>query len=35
MQEVFDVDPRHGYPWLGDANNATDLSDLFRRGTIR
>jgi hypothetical protein len=35
MQEVFDVDPRHGYPWLGDANNATDLSDLFKRGTIR
>ena len=35
MQEVFDVDPRHGYPWLGDANNATDLSDLFRRGAIR
>lgn len=35
MQEVFDVDPRHGYPWLGDASNATDLSDLFRRGTIR
>jgi hypothetical protein len=35
MQEVFDVDPRHGFPWLGDANNATDLSDLFKRGTIR
>ncbi|HKW39339.1 MAG TPA: alkaline phosphatase family protein [Burkholderiales bacterium] len=35
MQEIFDVDPRHGYPWLGDANNATDLSDLFERGAIR
>jgi hypothetical protein len=35
MQKVFDVDPRHGYPWLGDANNATDLSDLFERGTVR
>jgi phosphatidylinositol-3-phosphatase len=35
MQEIFDVDPRHGYPWLGDAANATDLSDLFKPGTIR
>jgi hypothetical protein len=29
MQEIFDVDPSKGYPWLGDALNATDLSDLF------
>ena len=35
MQEIFDVDPRHGFPFLGDANNATDLSDLFQQGTIR
>ena len=35
MQEIFDVDPRHGFPFLGDANNATDLSDLFERGVIR
>jgi len=35
MQEVFDVDPRDGYPWLGDASNATDLSDLFKPGVIR
>jgi hypothetical protein len=35
MQEIFDVDPQHGFPFLGDANNATDLSDLFERGKIR
>ena len=35
MQEIFDVDPWHGYSWLGDASNATDLSDLFKPGAIR
>jgi len=35
MQEIFDVDPQHGFPFLGAANNATDLSDLFERGVIR
>jgi hypothetical protein len=35
MQEIFDVDPRHGYPWLGGAASATDLSDLFKPGTVR
>jgi hypothetical protein len=30
MQEIFRVDPWHGYSWLGDASNATDLSDLFK-----
>jgi len=35
MQEVLNVDPRHGYPWLGDAANATDLADLLKPGTIR
>jgi hypothetical protein len=34
MQEIFGVDPWHGYPWLGDAINATDLSDLFKPGAI-
>jgi len=34
MQEIFDVDPRHGYPWLGDAANATDLADLFKPGSF-
>ena len=35
MQEIFRVDPSSGYPWLGDAVNATDLSDMFRPGAIR
>ena len=35
MQEVFDVDPDHGFPFLGDAVNATDLRDLFRHGAIK
>lgn len=30
MQEIFNVSP-----WLGDAANATDLSDLFRQLTIQ
>ena len=35
MQEIFGVaPPRHGYNWLGDAANATDLSDLFKPGVI-
>ncbi|HEY2907514.1 MAG TPA: alkaline phosphatase family protein [Vicinamibacterales bacterium] len=35
MQEIFDVDPHAGYPWLGGAATADDLSDLFRPGTIK
>ncbi|HEY0725456.1 MAG TPA: alkaline phosphatase family protein [Pyrinomonadaceae bacterium] len=35
MQEIFRVDPGRGYPWLGDAMNANDLSDLFRKGAIK
>jgi hypothetical protein len=35
MQEIFGVDPRRGFPWLGDAVNASDLSDLFKPGTLR
>ena len=35
MQEIFDVDPDHGLPFLGDAVNATDLSALFKPGAIK
>jgi hypothetical protein len=35
MQEIFDVDPRAGYPWLGAAATAEDLSALFRPGSIK
>ena len=35
MQEIFDVDPHAGYPWLGAAAGAEDLSALFRPGTIK
>jgi len=35
MQEIFDVDPESGYPWLGAAATATDLSGLFKRGAIK
>jgi hypothetical protein len=35
MQEIFGVDPRRGFAWLGDAVNAADLSDLFKPGTVR
>jgi hypothetical protein len=34
MQEIFHVDPRTGYPWLGGAETADDLSELFRPGVI-
>ena len=29
MQEIFNVDPKHSFNWLGAAATATDLSDLF------
>jgi phosphatidylinositol-3-phosphatase len=35
MQEIFEVDPSRGYPWLGEAATATDLSALFRHGALR
>jgi phosphatidylinositol-3-phosphatase len=35
MQEIFDVDPRAGFPWLGAAATAEDLSALFKPGSIR
>jgi hypothetical protein len=35
MQEIFDVDPRHKFTWLGGAATATDLSDLFEHGAIK
>ena len=34
MQEIFGLDPAHGYAWLGGASGATDLSDLFLNGAI-
>jgi hypothetical protein len=35
MQEIFGVDPDDGYPWLGAAATANDLSSLFKPGTIK
>jgi hypothetical protein len=35
MQEIFDVDPDGGYPFLGGAATANDLSALFRPGAIK
>jgi phosphatidylinositol-3-phosphatase len=32
MQEIFDVDPKHGFSFLGGAATATDLSDLLEPG---
>jgi hypothetical protein len=32
MQEIFKVDPPHGFTFLGGAATATDLSDLLRPG---
>ncbi len=34
LQEVFGLSPSQGQAWLGDAANATDLSDLFRPGAV-
>jgi hypothetical protein len=34
LQEIFGVDPSTGTPWIGDAANATDLSDLFQAGAL-
>jgi len=34
MQEIFHVKATGSSPWLGDAANATDLSDLFEPGVI-
>ena len=35
MQELFDVDPGGGFPWLGDAAVAQDLAALFKHGTLK
>jgi phosphatidylinositol-3-phosphatase len=35
MQQIFDVDPDDGFPWLGGAAAANDLSALFKPGTIK
>jgi hypothetical protein len=32
MQEIFKVDPKHGFTWLGVAATANDLSDLLGPG---
>lgn len=34
MQEIFHVRATGSSPWLGDAANATDLSDMFAPGVI-
>ena len=34
MQQIFNVDPAHGFGYLGGAATATDLSDLFRAGAV-
>ena len=35
MQEIFDVDPDAGFPFLGAAATANDLSALFKHGAIK
>jgi hypothetical protein len=35
MQEIFGVDPDGGFPFLGDAANATDLRALFKKNAIK
>jgi len=35
MQEILEVDPEHGFPFLGAAASANDLSAMFRPGAIR
>ena len=35
MQEVFDVDPDDGFPFLGGALVATDLKALFKPGVVK
>jgi hypothetical protein len=35
MQMIFDVDPKNGYPFLGAAATANDLSALFSPGAIK
>jgi hypothetical protein len=34
-QEVFDVDADDGFPFLGAAATANDLSDLFKPGAVK
>jgi len=35
MQEIFGVDSGKGFPFLGGAASAHDLSDLFKPGTVQ
>lgn len=34
MQEIYNVDPKHHFTWLGGAATAADLSDLFDNGVV-
>ena len=34
MQEIFGIDPNTGTPWIGDAANVPDLSDLFKDNAV-
>jgi hypothetical protein len=35
MQEIFGVDSGRGFPLLGGAASANDLSDLFKPGSVQ
>lgn len=35
LQEIFDVDPDEGFPFLGGAVSANDLSALFKPGVVK
>jgi hypothetical protein len=35
MQEIFNVDPERGFPFLGAAAVANDLSALFEHGAVK
>lgn len=35
MQDIFDVSPESGFPYLGAAAGAADLSALFRHGAVK
>jgi hypothetical protein len=35
MQNIFDVDPDDGFPYLGAAAAANDLSALFQPGAVK
>jgi hypothetical protein len=35
LQEIFDVDPDDGFPFLGAASTASDLKALFQPGVVK